>query len=115
MTQDNFYINAFGKQKKYCENSLNSNKRMKDTRFRRVKLTGRPKIHGDMYDELEELFDLYKTTYREWCERPIDKRTESMAIRMRKVLSMITKVAKERRVEIQIVRYKKRLKKHGLD
>ena len=76
-------------------------------------LTGRTKLGDEEYDELEELFDLYKSTYKDWKEA--EHKPESKCIRLRRILSLIRKVAKRRRFEVQEVRNKQKLEKLGLD
>lgn len=63
-------------------------------------------------DPLEELFEMYKLTYKDWKES--DKKPEALSIRLRKILSLMRKEAKKRRKEVQSTRYDIKRKKAGL-
>lgn len=64
-------------------------------------------------DELEELFDLYRTKNKAWKSKK--KKTEISSIELRKILSLIMKKAKIRRKEIQEYRYEREHKKFILE
>lgn len=106
---DHYFYDSLGNKKAYRSETVSF---QNNRRLRKVMLTGRKKL-GEDYDELDELFDLYKSTYKDWKES--EHKPESKSIRLRRILSLIRKVAKRRRFEVQEVRNNQKLKKIGLD
>lgn len=109
LREDHYFIDANGNK---CAYNLERLSFQNSRRMRRINLIGSVKNNDGSYDELEELFELYKSSYKDWKES--DQKSHTKSIRVRRILSLIRKVAKRRRFEIQEHRYKKKLTNAGL-